>query len=98
MITTPVFVGVTTQRRKAFVTFKCVKKKVRESVQNGFIEVKYIAGVNNPSDLFTKEDTNATHHISIQDQLMCIPPNQNLNTSKKVPSPRGVLSTTSVHA
>ena len=71
---------------------------VRESVDSGFIEVKHIAGVNNPSDLFTKEDKNATHYISIRDQLVCIPPNQNLDTSKKVPSPRGVLSTTSVHA
>ena len=71
---------------------------VRESVQSGFIEVKHIAGVNNPSDLFTKEDKNATHYISIRDQLVCVPPNQNLAMSIKVPSPRGVLSTTSVHA
>ena len=62
---------------------------VRESVQNSFIEVKHIVGVNNPSDLFTKEEKKSTRYISNRDQLVSIPPNQHLDTSKNVPSPRG---------
>jgi hypothetical protein len=43
---------------------------VRESVQNNFIEVKHIAGKLNLSDMFTKEDKDASHFITIRDLVL----------------------------
>jgi hypothetical protein len=43
---------------------------IRESVQNGFVCIKHIAGKVNMSDLFTKEDKDDTHFISICDHLL----------------------------
>ena len=49
---------------------------VCESVQKRLVQIKHIAGANNPADLFTKEDKDVKHFISIQDQLVCVPPKQ----------------------
>ena len=43
---------------------------VRESVLNGFIEVKHIQGKVNLSDLFTKEDKDTGHFITIRDFII----------------------------
>jgi hypothetical protein len=43
---------------------------VRESVQKGFIEVKHIAGRLNLSDMFTKEDKDSAHFITIRDLVL----------------------------
>jgi hypothetical protein len=43
---------------------------IRESVQNGFVCIKHIAGKINMSDLFTKEDKDDTHFIDICDHLL----------------------------
>jgi hypothetical protein len=47
---------------------------VRESVQNGTILVLHVAGKNNLADIFTKEDKDTSHYISIRDALMSQPP------------------------
>ena len=73
------------------------KNSFCESVHSDFIEVKHVEEVTKSFNLFTKEDKNTTHYTSIRDQLVCLPPNQNLYTSKKVPYSIGVLSTTSVN-
>ena len=46
---------------------------VREAVQNGTIQVQHIAGANNASDLFTKEDKDAIHFVAIRDVLLSKP-------------------------
>ena len=43
---------------------------VRESVLSQFIKVLHIAGKINLADMFTKEDKDAKHFISIRDQIM----------------------------
>jgi deoxyuridine 5'-triphosphate nucleotidohydrolase len=43
---------------------------VRESVQNNFIEVKHIPGRLNLSDMFTKEDKDSAHFITIRDLVL----------------------------
>ena len=43
---------------------------VRESVQSKFIEVRHIDGRINLADLFTKEDRDTKHFLSIQDILV----------------------------
>jgi deoxyuridine 5'-triphosphate nucleotidohydrolase len=43
---------------------------VRESVQNNFIEVKHIPGRLNLSDMFTKEDKDSSHFITIRDLVL----------------------------
>jgi hypothetical protein len=43
---------------------------VRESVQNKFIEVKHIAGRLNLADMFTKEDKDTAHFITIRDLVL----------------------------
>ena len=47
---------------------------VRESIQNGTILVLHVAGKNNFADIFTKEDKDTSHYISIRDVLMSHPP------------------------
>ena len=46
---------------------------VRENTSNQFIDVKHIEGKVNPSDLFTKEDRDRPHFISIRDLLVSPP-------------------------
>ena len=46
---------------------------VRESQHNKLIKVKHIEGKINPSDLFTKEDKDKYHFISIRDLLVTPP-------------------------
>ena len=36
----------------------------------GLFKVKHIPGKNNPSDIFTKEDKDVEHYISIRDGMM----------------------------
>ena len=43
---------------------------VRESVQNGFITTKHCEGKYNLSDMFTKEDKDILHYITIRDNIM----------------------------
>ena len=43
---------------------------VRESVQSGSIEVRHIAGAINLADLFTKEDKDVQHFLSLRDTIM----------------------------
>jgi hypothetical protein len=43
---------------------------VRESVQNGFIEIKHCEGKCNLSDMFTKEDKDILHFNTIRDHIM----------------------------
>jgi hypothetical protein len=43
---------------------------VRESVQNNFIEVKHNPGRLNLSDMFTKEDKDSAHFITIRDLVL----------------------------
>ena len=62
---------------------------VRESVQKRLVQIKHIAGANNPADLFTKEDKDVKHFISIQDQLVCVPSIHLSDTSNTASSPRG---------
>ena len=44
---------------------------VREAVQNGLISVKHIPGKLNPADIFTKEDRDTAHYVSMRD---CVVP------------------------
>ena len=43
---------------------------VRESVLNGFMTVKHVQGKVNLSDLFTKEDKDTGHFITIRDFII----------------------------
>jgi hypothetical protein len=43
---------------------------VRESCQNGFIEVKHINGKLNLSDMFTKEDKDVQHFVTLRDYVL----------------------------
>ena len=65
------------------------KNAVRESVQNGSILVLHVAGKNNLSDIFTKEDKDNLHYISIRDALLSSPP------TLSTPSPTSILKTSS---
>ena len=47
---------------------------VRESIQNKSILVLHVAGKNNLADIFTKEDKDIQHFISIRDALLSPPP------------------------
>ena len=49
---------------------------VRESVQNGFINLLHVDGKVNLADLFTKEDKCTEHFIALRDLLLCanLPP------------------------
>ena len=60
---------------------------VRESVQNGFIDVIHVAGDLNLSDLFTKEDKDDKHFLKIRDILV---PARSLTFCSS--HPRGVSS------
>ena len=44
---------------------------VRESVQSGFATVQHIAGKCNLSDMFTKEDKDISHFLTIRDLILC---------------------------
>jgi hypothetical protein len=46
---------------------------VRESTQKGIIDVVHLAGIKNPSDIFTKEDKDTNHFIQCRDSLMSSP-------------------------
>ena len=46
---------------------------VRESIHTGFAQIKHIAGAINIADLFTKEDKDDAHFISIRDILLSPP-------------------------
>ena len=46
---------------------------VRENVQNGFCTIDHIAGTNNLSDMFTKEEKSASHFIACRDANMADP-------------------------
>ena len=37
-----------------------------------------------------KKDKNTTHYIPIRDQLVCVPPNQKIDTSQNVSSPKKI--------
>ena len=43
---------------------------VRESVQNGFASIKHIQGSLNLSDMFTKEDKDVGHFLTIRNIVM----------------------------
>ena len=43
---------------------------VRESVQNNFMLIKHIEGKVNLADIFTKEDRDALHYMTIRDLLV----------------------------
>ena len=43
---------------------------IREMVQKNLIEVQHISGKTNLADLFTKEDKDVEHFISIRDVLL----------------------------
>ena len=43
---------------------------VRESVANNFIKIAHIKGTINLADLFTKEDRDVSHFLSVRDQLL----------------------------
>ena len=45
---------------------------IRESVQNGFVNIKHIDGKINLADLFTKEDKDGEHFIALRDLLVCV--------------------------
>ena len=47
---------------------------VREQVQAKFIDVNYIKGCLNPSDIFTKEDRDVSHFTACTDVLLSDPP------------------------
>ena len=50
--------------------FQIRENAVREEVQKGHIEVKHIAGELNNSDLFTKEDKDVQHYVTIINHSM----------------------------
>ena len=60
---------------------------VRESIQNGFANVLHVAGNMNLADLFTKEDRDDKHFLSIRDILVTA---RRLRVDRL--HPRGVLS------
>uniref|UniRef100_A0A7S2DXU3 Uncharacterized protein n=1 Tax=Helicotheca tamesis TaxID=374047 RepID=A0A7S2DXU3_9STRA len=53
---------------------------VRESVQSGFATIKHINGKSNLSDIFTKEDRDTTHYLTVRGQLMSLPPSEALSS------------------
>ena len=48
---------------------------VRESVQNGFATIKHIEGKINLSDMFTKEDKDVSHFLTLQNLIFIFPKN-----------------------
>ena len=46
------------------------RNSVRELLQDDNLNVKYIAGGKNNSDMFTKEDKDASHFIKWKDSVM----------------------------
>ena len=44
---------------------------IRENVQKGFVNIKHIEGKFNLADLFTKEDRDGEHFITLRDFLVC---------------------------
>ena len=60
---------------------------VRESIDNKFINVHHIGGAINPSDLFTKEDKDATHYLAIRDVLVTTPPPVSVPAVGVAPNP-----------
>ena len=46
------------------------EKAVRESVISGKVDIKHIAGEINLADMFTKEDRDQRHFITIRDAVM----------------------------
>ena len=53
---------------------------VRESCESGFIVVEHISGKLNLSDLFTKEDKDVQHFISLRDYILMDPLNHDHNS------------------
>jgi hypothetical protein len=43
---------------------------IREGVSAGIFEVKHIAGKDNPSDIFTKEDKDLEHFVAVRNSIM----------------------------
>ena len=46
---------------------------IRESVQNKKVQLVHIDGKTNLADLFTKEDKDIAHFITIRNQILCLP-------------------------
>ena len=46
------------------------ENSVKELTQDDTVNVKHIAGGNNNSDMFTKEDKDASHFIKYRDSVM----------------------------
>ena len=46
---------------------------IRESVQNKKVQIVHIDGKTNLADLFTKEDKDIAHFITIRNQILCLP-------------------------
>ena len=65
---------------------------VRESVQNGTVLVLHVAGKNNLADIFTKEDKDILHYISIRDALLSAPPTFTNSISKSILKPSSFKS------
>eukprot|EP00957_Ditylum_brightwellii_P156143 11884780-Ditylum_brightwellii.AAC.1 len=56
---------------------------VREAVQANQVEVKYIAGAVNLSDMFTKEEKDTSHFLQLQDRVLEVSPEkENLISSR----------------
>ena len=56
---------------------------VREAVHNKSVEITHVAGKENLANLFTKEDQDTLHFLSIRDSLMSRPfPEENTHTQK----------------
>eukprot|EP00957_Ditylum_brightwellii_P151908 11567881-Ditylum_brightwellii.AAC.1 len=47
---------------------------IRECVQTGFASIAHISNKMNPADIFTKEDRDVVHFLTIREQLMSEPP------------------------
>ena len=47
------------------------ENSIREWVQDGTLDVCHVQGVDNPSDIFTKEIRDAAHFCRLRDSFMC---------------------------
>ena len=56
---------------------------IRESIHDGFIDVKHIPGIINIADIFTKEDKNLQHYLLIRDQMVVEPAQIQLSPNQK---------------
>ena len=56
---------------------------VRESIQEGTVDVNHIGGKRNPSDIFTKEERDILHFQSCRDVLCSTPPDYNPDLNEK---------------